>query len=859
MKIDRKRYYLKYSLLFICFAGLIAYYFYSQGKSMAHYTTDGYRQHFRALVYISTHFKEILNNIFVNRTFIIPQWDFAIGEGSDILEALHYYSLGDPIDLLSIFVPTNKMYLFYDFSIFFRMYVSGIGFSELCFYTIKKDTGIGVFCGALLYTFSSYALCILETHIYFLNACMYLPFVLLGVEHVIKTKKSVLLTISVTLSAISSIYFFYMIVIATVIYTFIRILLLNSTIREKINILIWIFVYSLIGVLISAFIFLPMFKILIGNSRITRGIKPNLFYDVSHYLHDFKSIVYSNSYFGGYSLLGLFAIAILFTKNKNKTLEILFIICTIFLCFPFFGKMFNGFSYANERWLFIYSLLMCYMIAFLFEDVIDSIRNKKVFIILLTIIYAGICIYINRVDWKIYALFMMVGLIVIAAINIIKNNNYRRVICSTLCVFSVLFSIYYRYSNNYWGYSNNGSPIEQASNVASGEFNALDDVDDDSFYRYSGDSLTTNASIHGDLSTTAYYWSISNDNVVEFRKDVGLSDSSNHHYDSYDDSYILNTLASVKYYIKKDGDIVPFDYKTMGIHSGYELYKTDSSLPLVYAYDYYINENEWNKYDLISKQEILTNSVVLKDECESFPKTNQKLSNIEVKYQATSSNGIEVENNTIYVRESHGTITLKVNNNVPGEYYLVVNGIESNVSSRLEIHIANTTKLLKYIDKSNPSYSQCDGFAINLGYYDSIDELITITFNDIGTFNYENCKIICLPLDKAKDNLSKLNSTNYEYINVGTDKVSTKVHLDTNKIICFSIPYSDGWKAYVDGKQVKTISANIQYIGIPLNSGEHTIVLEYSTPLLKEGCILSMLGIISLIAVVYFSKKKDKC
>lgn len=860
MKIDRKRYYLKYTLLFICFAGMIAYFYYSQGKSMAHFGADGFRQHFRALVYISNYLKDILRDLFVNKEFVLPQWDFAIGEGSDILEALHYYSLGDPIDLLSIFVPTNKMYLFYDFSIFLRMYVSGIALSELCFYTIKKDIGVGVICGTLLYSFSSYALCCSGTHIYFLNACMYFPLVLLGVEHVISTNKGVLLTVAVTLSSISNIYFFYMIVIATVIYTAVRILLLNITIKEKINKVLWIFIYSFVGVLVSALIFLPMIKVLLGNSRITEGTESSVFYDVSYYLYDLRSIIYSDAYFGGYSLLGLFSIVLLFTKCGNKLLRTLFAICTIFVCFPFFGKMFNGFSYTNERWLFIYALLMCYMIAYSFEDLVDSIKNKKLLFILVTIIYSAVCIYINRVDWKIYCVFMLLGFISIILINIIKNKNWNRIVCLGICLFSVLFSIYYKYSNSYWGFARNGTSIETAQNVASGEFNALDDIDDETFYRYSGYSLTTNASIHGDKSTTGYYWSISNNNVEEFRKDIGLSDSSNHHYDSYDDSFILNSLASVKYYIKQENKMIPYGYETIGSHNGYDLYKTESSLPLVYAYDNYVSEEDWNKLDLISKQETLTSNVILKENTDLINEGELLTSGEEIDYEIYSIDNVEISEDGINVLENNGSIVLNINSNNVGEYYLIVNNINSKASSEFEIYIYDTFKKLKYLDKTNPGYSHTDSFAVNLGYNDSFDGQIIIKCPDIASYNYDDIKIICHQVEQAKENLAKLDCTNYEYINIETNKVDTKINLDSNKVVCFAIPYSDGWKAYVDGKEVDTLKANIQYIGIPMSAGEHTIELRYSTPLFKEGCLISLAGIVSLaVLIVYNSKKSHKC
>ena len=60
------------------------------------------------LLYISANTDvKILETLFETHKFVLPQWDFSIGLGSDILTTLHFYAIGDPLDLLSIACPAK--------------------------------------------------------------------------------------------------------------------------------------------------------------------------------------------------------------------------------------------------------------------------------------------------------------------------------------------------------------------------------------------------------------------------------------------------------------------------------------------------------------------------------------------------------------------------------------------------------------------------------------------------------------------------------------------------------------------------------------------------------------------------------
>ena len=97
-----------------------------------------------------------------------------------------------------------------------------------------------------------------------------------------------------------------------------------------------------------------------------------------------------------------------------------------------------------------------------------------------------------------------------------------------------------------------------------------------------------------------------------------------------------------------------------------------------------------------------------------------------------------------------------------------------------------------------------------------------------------------------------------ENVTIGTDSITGTITLDNPKILCFSIPYSIGWKAKVDGTEIPIYQANMMYMGIPLDTGEHDISLEYATPFKKEGIYVSCGSLLILIIYVILSERRER-
>lgn len=64
----------------------------------------------------------------------------------------------------------------------------------------------------------------------------------------------------------------------------------------------------------------------------------------------------------------------------------------------------------------------------------------------------------------------------------------------------------------------------------------------------------------------------------------------------------------------------------------------------------------------------------------------------------------------------------------------------------------------------------------------------------------------------------------------------------TDGTLMVSVPYEDGWHAYVDGEEAEIIRADFGFMALPLTSGSHQITLKYQAPGLRVGILLSLVG-----------------
>ena len=97
---------------------------------------------------------------------------------------------------------------------------------------------------------------------------------------------------------------------------------------------------------------------------------------------------------------------------------------------------------------------------------------------------------------------------------------------------------------------------------------------------------------------------------------------------------------------------------------------------------------------------------------------------------------------------------------------------------------------------------------------------------------------------KLKEN----SCSSFAYTKNGFEAAFTNTGDDN--LLFFSVPYDDGWTAYVNGEEVSIAKVNIGFMAVRVPGHQKSeIVFKYRTPMLKEGCIAA--GISAAALVVY--------
>lgn len=97
-----------------------------------------------------------------------------------------------------------------------------------------------------------------------------------------------------------------------------------------------------------------------------------------------------------------------------------------------------------------------------------------------------------------------------------------------------------------------------------------------------------------------------------------------------------------------------------------------------------------------------------------------------------------------------------------------------------------------------------------------------------------------------------------EHLETGMDAVTGEITLDAPKLLHLAIPYSKGWRAYVDGRETKLYRANVMYMALDVDAGRHSVRLAYHTPWLKEGMYISAFTGLACLCAVLVRRRRRK-
>ena len=93
--------------------------------------------------------------------------------------------------------------------------------------------------------------------------------------------------------------------------------------------------------------------------------------------------------------------------------------------------------------------------------------------------------------------------------------------------------------------------------------------------------------------------------------------------------------------------------------------------------------------------------------------------------------------------------------------------------------------------------------------------------------------------------------------NVWTDSsgFGGKIHLDKEKFIVFSVPYDQGFTAYINGTETDVLKVDNGMMAIVCPAGENEIRFAYQTPLFSSAYLISVAAWLVWVAYLLISKK----
>lgn len=905
-------YVIGYTIAFALIATVVYSVFLINGKGFV-WHPDGAEQHYIALEYIGRWFRSVFRNIFIDRSFNIPLWDFSIGQGGDILTTLQYYGLGDPLVVLAAFVSAEHMEFLYNALIIARMYLSGLFFSGFCFYMKcgKEETLLG----ALAYAFCGYALKNGVCHPFFLTPMLYFPFLVWGGEKILHRENPALFIISLFLTTLSNFYFAYMQCVMLVVYVVVRYFSVPEIKHgwELPRYLIRFVLAGLIGVSMAAVVLLPVANCFLNNIRVgaENGISllyPKVFYEeVLNGLISMRPISF-HTVLGLLPLCFLSIVLLFFMKKEHRWLKCLLVIMLIMLCFPVFGHVLNGFSYICNRWTWAISFIEAYVLVLMWPELnrIDTAKKRKLCFV--SVGYLVIVAFLPQtmekgtiIQWIILILSLLLICLSDRAI-VFRKKSVRKVGLGAMCILSIAIMGLDLYVNGnvkvsaFMDQGNEWNTLELATSKLAEPY-----MEDDMFTRHTLHNGVTNESVLSRTFSTATYWSLQGNRIAEYRREMEIPDKYACWWSDYDQRAYLDVLNNVGYRVYAgqidESTNAGYGFDRCMSLSGFTLYENRYPMPIGYTYDSVLTQEEYGWLTTEQKQEALLQNVLLHDKTQrEYNVDTYDTWSWETEYsmEVTSGN-CEIGANTIIVKEAPVIVRLSFDSQADCEMYLNVKNLQVELMSQMDIigryddareayeslpdeererirrnerlnRRATETKISVYdgicykqfnhYQPDNQYYSNAHDYLINMGYQEGERSFYMVTLNSTGIYTYDDLRVVCQVMDDLPTYVSERSEESIKQIEFGVNSMKGNIEVSDNKILCMAVPYSTGWKAYVDGKETPVLRANIWSMAIELEPGVHEVKFKYMTPWLETGVYISLLGWVCFAAIEYGFRKK---
>lgn len=821
------------------------------------------------------YFFEELRDILHGDGSLLYSWQRAMG--GEFMGMFAYY-VASPFNLLIAFFPEKSITEALLTIFILKAGLSGFNFAVYLHYSGRAKNKFATVIFSTIYALTAYA--VVNGHnTMWIDALLFLPILILGLESLINKKKYILYTIILAITVMSNFYIGYMVCIFIVLYSFFYYFAYGYSDEYNETGESYHFIKSFLRILLFSLIAIAMAAVIIFTVYYSLKFGKNDFsdpkYDLNTKFNFFELFakMLPNSYdtvrpsglpFIYCGVLTLILLPIYFiTKKISPREKIWSALILSALLFSFSGSTIDIFWHGlqNPNWLnYRYSFMLCFLMvtfahkAFCF---IKEIKFNHVVAVCLALIFIIVSVQNQEYEYIDGILCIWLSLI-LAGVYLItlyfhhkeKGENFTALILAIIVSTELLI-------NGYLNLDSLDRDVVFSSRTSYREF--IDELDplvdyihnkDDSFYRMEKTShRKTNDNMTLDINGLSSSTSTLNASVIKLLNQLGYSSKS--HWSKYlGGTPVSDSLLGIKYIIDTDQNSELYEqiHKT----DDHRIYKNPYAMSIAFAVSTQMEEVDFNFFStpfellnatvtaMLGEKETVMLFKPIENVTESLQNTRSEYATHEYLKYTPINTSIDASISYMFTAGTTDEIFFFYPSDYPRKVDLSLNNRDWGT----------------FFDNETDRI-------ISLGSFDE-DETVKLraTLQDENLYILRDQKYFwSLDTEVFKDVFARLDENSFAIDEYTATYFKGKITVDEKEELLFtSIPYDEGWHIICDGEELPlTMTAN-SLLAAEIPQGEHVLELKYLPDCFVQGSVISCMGIIlfAVIVILDLSIKKSR-
>ena len=793
-------------------------------------------------------------------------YSFSKSIGGEMVSLWAYYLLS-PFNLLFLLIPRSAIAMGVSLLIFLKLVSCTVSFAVLLDVKFKQRNWTTLLF-ALSYGFMSY-LSANQFNVMWLDALIGLPLIILGVDALLQKRNPLYYVLPLSLTILSNYYTGYMICLFLGLYFPYAYLMANDSFSWKSFVKQFgrFIFYSVLSVGLIMVILLPTFYSLLGSKGTATTIAWSLKSEYNPLLmasklflgsFDFHEMQkgYPNIFVGS---LTLFSFLCYFKEKKIARFQRLYaLFITVVILISFNIEMFDKLWHAGQlpnwysyRFSFLFSFWMVFLgYQWALKKTAVGIRETFVYFFLVLAIGIGFILFPQDYlqGWQIALGFglsmgILYGLILIGR----GKRTHQKFLISFVVIELLLNSIV---TLSRLGYVMNAEFTAYQSSLANWSTVLL--PAENEFYRSEKTMLRSkNDSLQVPTYGVSHFSSTFEKETEKFFDAIGVRQGTA--YVNYSNGTLLtDALLGIKNtfiettnatynerWERKDLEDLP---TIASFDEGY-IVTNPNALSIAYPMKAILKSMKVPTNHPITMQNQLANALSGTTSPKNiftkvpYETTFENISDSPVVYQR-----IQLEDNT-----QVGTITLTFTPETDDPIYLEMAGTMGEEDLEMTL---NGEPYAFYPVQSKPVLLSA---AKNQKGQPQTFQIIVKS----DGFEFSKLNLYSLNTSLLNERLEQTKAQELKLETFSATHFAGTMDVFEDSTVLTTIPYSTGWKVWVDGQEVETYKILDSLLGFTISKGTHRIEYRYTTPFLLEGSLVSIASLLLLVFILYRRKKTD--